>query len=300
MPFINPVPTPIQPAYITYYKKACYGNNVEWYDSLGAISGLYKKCADANSCTLDACSAGKCSNAIKCDGTTCAVGSADYNTYCAASQPVAPTTCGNGLCEATLGETNANCPADCKINAGTGALSISFFAKPDSSSSQWQKTTEVGSNGYVYFMISATNASTTQIDNVSVSANIPAEIYSLGNLKLDGIAVSGDIVSGINIGSIAPQVTKLITFEGKTQTISAASTKQATATSSVSGVIQSDSVSISLNPSQATNVSAAVSSTASSSSGFLAFLKRWYLWIIAGLVLIFLFIIVFRRLSSNV
>jgi len=142
-----------------------------------------------------------------------------------------------------------------------------------------------------------TNSSNAQIDNVSVSANIPNEVSSLGNLQANGVPVSGDIVSGINIGSIAPSTTKLVTFEGKTQTLSTAATEQATATSNVSGATESDSVSINLTTGQVAGAS--VSSTPAS-SGFLAFLKRWYLWIIVGLVLIFLFIIVFRRLSSNV
>lgn len=273
---------------------ACYGSSLYWYDSLGVASGLYKNCSDNNNCTIDSCSAGKCSNIIKCDGSMCAVGSADYNNYCASAQ----NHCGNGLCEPNLGETTANCPNDCKININTNSsgLSVSFFAKQDPNSSQWQKTTQADSNGQVYFMISAANNSTAQIDNVNISANIPGEISSLGNLKINGVSFSGDIVSGVNIGSIAPSTTKSITFEGKTQAISSASTKQATATANVSGSMQSDFVSINFSPNQA---AAAVSSVATT-PGFWGFLKRWYLWILVGLVLIFLFVIIFRRLSSNI
>jgi len=314
---------PIQPinnypvnTYAAYYKTACSGSSIFWYDSLGVRSGLYKNCVDNNSCTSDTCSGSKCSNILRCDGSTCAVGSGDYNTYCQSAQagvaaptpnPVAPATptptpdnhCGNGLCETTLGETSDNCPNDCKLNTNTAAsgLSISLFEKQDSSSNQWQKTAKVSSNSQIYFMISATNTSTVQIDNVNVSANIPGEISSLGNLQVNGVAVSGDIVSGINIGSIAPASTKLVTFEGKTQTISAAGTKQATATSNVSGATQSDSVPINFNPTQA---AAAISNTPAATTGFWGFLKRWYLWILGGLVLIFLFIVVFKRLSSDV
>jgi len=286
--------------YIVQARTACYGNSIQWFDSLGVASGLYKSCQDANSCTLDACSADKCSNTLKCDGSTCATGSADYNTYCAAAQPnpVTPadqTHCGNGLCETTIGETNVNCPSDCKVT-NTAALSVSFFSKLDSSSSQWQKSAQVPSNSQVYFMISVVNNSTAQVDNVNISANIPNEISSLGDLKLNGVSVSGDIVSGINIGSIAPAATKSITFEGKTQTLSAGTTKQATATSNALGATQSDSISINLVP---TVVPAAVSA-APVTGGFWGFLKKWYLWILGALVLIFLFIVVFKRFSSDV
>ena len=279
--------------YVVYYRTACYGNSVHWYDSLGVESGLYKNCADNNSCTADACSSGKCSNIIKCDGSTCALGSADYNKYCL------PATdnqnhCGNGSCEPNLGETTANCSNDCKVNI-TNGLTILFTTKQDSNSDQWQKTAQINSNGQIYFMISVKNNSAAEINNINISANIPSEISSLGNLKIDGVATAGDIVSGINIGSIAPASAKSVTFEGKTQIISATATKQATATSDVSGIKQSDSISINLDSSQA----AAAVSSAPATSGFMGFLKHWYLWILVGLVLIFLFVVVFRRLSSN-
>lgn len=276
----------VQPAnssYAAHYTTACYGNSIYWHDSLGTLSGLYKSCADNNSCTLDACSGDKCSNTLKCDGSTCASGSADYNTYCLSAQP-GPIT-----------PVSTPIPTPASAPAAPSGLSISFFAKQDPNSTQWQKTTRVGSNSTVYFMATITNNSAAQIDNVNFSANIPGAISSLGNLQLNGVAVSGDIVSGINIGSIAPSSTKPITFEGKTQTISTASAEQATATSSVSGAKFSDSVLINLNPGQA----AAAVSNSPATSGFSEFLKRWYGWILAGLVLVFLFVVVFKRLSSE-
>ncbi len=283
--YVAPIlPVVVQPAnnYVSHYKTACYDSSIYWYDSLGAQTGLDKNCSDGNSCTLDTCSGDKCLNTLKCDGSTCAVGSADYNTYCSTAQgaPTQPATTNN---------------QNTSTNTNMGALSILFFSKQNSTDTQWQKTAQVGSNGQVYFMITVTNNSATQIDNVNISANIPSEVSSLGNLQLNGVPVSGDIVSGINIGSISPSSTKPITFEGKTQAISAASTKQAIATSNVSGATQSDTISLSFNPNQAT---AAVSS-APATNGFWEFIKRWYLWILVIVVLIFLFVIVFRRLSSE-
>lgn len=276
---------PVKP-YTAHYKTDCYKDNVYWYDSLGAVTGLYKSCYDSNSCTTDTCSAGSCSNKVTCNGTTCATGSADYIKYCAADK----SHCGNGTCEPNLGETSAICPSDCTVD-----LSISFFSKQDANSTQWEKSVQIGQNSQIYFMITVANDGTSQINNVNVSANIPLEVSSLGNLQVNGVLVSGDIVDGINVDSLAPSSAKTITFEGITQVFSTQETRQAVVSSEVSGTTKTDSLEIIFNPSQIGG--AAVSGA--TSTGFLNFLKRWYLWILVGVVLVFLFIVVFRRLSTN-
>jgi len=280
--------------YVAHSRTACSGNSIYWFDSLGANSGLYKNCADKNSCTLDSCASSKCSNTLKCDGSTCATDSADYNTYCNKTTQVQPTV----INPPVVTPTNPN--QTITANNTASQLSISFFTKLNSTAGQWEKTTEIGSNSQIYFMVSATNPSATQIDNINISVNIPTEISSLGNLQVNGVSVSGDIVTGINIGSIAPQTTKLVTFEGKTQTVSATAVKQAVVTSTLSGATQTDSITINLNPVAVQNQTAAVVSKTPATSGFLGFWKRWYIWILIGLALALLFIIVFKRLSSNI
>lgn len=268
----QPAPTPVPNPYIAHYSIKCLGSSLYWYDSYGSVNTLYKSCIDANSCTLDTCASKKCSNTIECDGSTCAAGTPDYNTYCQSNN-----------------DNNNNNNA-----VSINGLAISFFVKTDPASNQWQKNAQVASNSSAYFMISVVNNSGSQIDNINVSASIPGQITSLGNLQLDGVAVAGDVVSGISIGSLTHGTTKSITFEGKTQSVSVQSTNQATANAKVNSEMRSDNISIAFNASQ---VSASVSSP--TPYGVLDFLKRWYLWILVALVLIFLFVVVFRRLSSN-
>jgi len=261
--------------YVAHYKLSCYANSIYWYDSVGNASGLYKNCNDGNSCTLDSCAARQCSNILKCDGSTCAAGSPDFNNHC----------------------SNNSTTTAINTTPVIAATSVSFFARQDQNSVQWQKTVGLYSDGQVYFMATILNSSKTQVNNINISANIPAEITSLGNLKLDGVQISGDIVSGVNVGSLASGTAKSITFEGKAQSILAQATKQAIITTNILGVTQTDSISINLIPGQVAGAS--VSSANTSTSGFLTFLKRWYLWILVGLVLIFLFFVVFKRLSSD-
>jgi len=266
--YYNPAPPPAPaptPLYIKNYTTSCYNNNLYWFDSLGKAQTLYKNCADENQCTEDTCSGSKCRNLLKCDGATCAIDSNDYNKYCAPIQPVA---------------TN---------------FSITVFGKKDINAVSWDKMIQVGPNANIYFLAVIKNNSNAPADNVNVSANIPNEVSLIGNLRIDDIPTSGDIVSGINIGSISANGTKTITFEGKTRSFATAGDKQATINISAGGTTQLDALTISLNLSQL----AAVSS-ASAESGFIEFIKRWYIWILVAIVLMFLFIVIFRRLSTNV
>lgn len=264
--YYNPVPP--TPPYIAHYYISCNANNLYWYDSRGAVNTLYRTCADSNSCTIDSCSSKNCSNLLKCDGSTCAQGSVDYTNYC--------------------GGTNPQNPID--------SLSISFLAKENNISAQYGKSVQIGQNSTVYFMVSLINTSSSAINNIGISSNIPGQIVSIGNLQIDGQPASGEIISGISVASLLPNSTKTITFEGKTLTFISQATAPATATLNVSGSIKSESLSITFNPSSG---SVAGVSTSSFSSGIWGFLKRWYLWIIVGLILLFLFVVVFRRLSSN-
>lgn len=251
---------PPQPSpYVARFKVSCYANNLYWYDSNGAINSLYKICADSNACTADTCTGGACANTLKCDGSTCAAGSADYLKYCASDFPI---------------------------------LSVSFFAR-QSTSGQWGESAEIGQNSQIYFKVTVKNNTAQRVNDVLVSAQVPSEVVSVGNVQIDGVLMSRDIVSGVNIGSLAAFTEKTIEFEGKTESFSTSQTEQAIVKAAVGNTTETDAIDIQFNPGQ----TAALSGTLS--SGFWDFLKRWYLWILVGIVLLFLFIVVFRRLSVS-
>jgi hypothetical protein len=255
--------------YVAHFKSVCYNQSVYWYDSLGKVNGLQTDCQDANSCTQDECFDAKCSNVLKCDGTTCQPGSIDFNSYCLPVQP----------------------------DVENNNLSVSFFIKENSLAGQWDKSAQIGQNQDVYFMIVLNNNGQQQIDENIIAVNIPAEVSYLGNLKVDDVSISGDIVSGVNVGAIQGMQKKTITFEGKTQSFATQEEKQASVFINSIEPHQSDSVLINFDATQ--NDSFAEQSQAQIFDWVL-FFKKWFMWIIAGIVLIFLFTIIFRRISSNV
>lgn len=59
------------------------------------------------------------------------------------------------------------------------------------------------------------SGSVAQVDNVTVRDVLPPQMKFKGNLKVDNNAVAGDIIAGLNIGSISPGQTKTITFEAE-------------------------------------------------------------------------------------
>lgn len=58
-------------------------------------------------------------------------------------------------------------------------------------------------------------AGNTLFENVIVKDTLPPQITYLGNLKIDGINVTGNIISGINIGNLPANQTTTITFDAK-------------------------------------------------------------------------------------
>ncbi len=267
----------------------CYAKSIYWYDSLRQPSDFYSSCADKNSCTVDGCINAKCFSTLKCDGSTCKPGSTDYQLHCSTK-----TT-------ATITNTNTQqtTPSNGEDLAPLENLSISFSATATGEDPQWQKTLEIGQNSTAYFMMTVSNNSNFPSDNIIVSVNIPSEISYLGNLKVDGVAAEGDVVAGIEIGSIAANGKKNITFEGKTEAFDYQGQKTASAFINSLQIPKSDIVTINFKNAAASADSSASIISAPSLGGITGFIKKWYMWIIAGGVLILLFAIIFKRLSSD-
>ena len=167
------------------------------------------------------------------------------------------------------------------------------------------KNITVAADQTINCLIIIKNTSTTPIINdVEVRADIPEEIVSVGEIKIDGMEFNGNITSGINIGSFPPNVSKIITFTGKTLSpITQALTKQIAGIASSGALSSSDSLAINFQPTVATTVATATTGIAVASlksSSFSRFFKRWYVWILIAIILIFLFFVIFRRISSNV
>jgi len=282
----------IQPVYTKNYKKACYKGSIYWYDSNNSVQDLFKDCQDNNQCTVDGCANNKCENTLKCDGSACSMGSDDYCNSC--------NHIGDGSCNCQ--ETNAAAPQDCKANinennntpADSGNIDVSLLCKNLALSSDWSKDVTMSENQEISCMITVKNSTILKADNVLVSVQLPNDVAYADNLQLNGVPIEGDIISGYNLGLIESGKSETVIFNAKTQSIAVQGMKQVTASASFGNLLDSDVLSLNFVPS-------AIESAAVSGAPvwFSEFLKRWFAWIFVGAILVFLFIVVFRRLSSE-
>lgn len=280
--------------YIQNYRTFCYQNNVQWYDSKGARQGIYQNCQDNNSCTTDTCADNACKSRLVCDGSTCATGSADYATYCASNVqgqiPVVTNTTTNNTTNNTtvVNTTNQN---------QNKMLVVSLFGKKQASDMEWNKNIDVANNDSVEFLLTIKNTGTTATA-ATASADLTNNIAYTGNLKIDGVASAGNVVSGIDLGQLAPNTSRAIYFTGAIQSQTAQMIQVIGKVTSNNTTADSDPINVNI-----TSTAAVAGSTTAAVSGnsspFLDFVKKWYLWIIIVIVLIALFVIIFRRLSTN-
>ena len=65
------------------------------------------------------------------------------------------------------------------------------------------------------FNILITSTGSTGVQSVIVKDSLPLHITYQNNLKIDGISSAGDILTGLNLGTISPGQSKVITFEAQ-------------------------------------------------------------------------------------
>lgn len=266
-------------AIVSHYSKRCYNNNLYWYNSKGAVGDLAQSCSDSNSCTIDSCASNACANKLTCDGSSCAVNSQDYAKYCV-----------NAKTE-TLGAQ------------GQG-LVVSMFEEREGDTLAWQKSIDAKNNDNINFLLIIKNSSDLPMNSVLVKADIPTDILYTDSIKIDNQTSTQNITSGIDLGTIGPKTSKIISFTGKV--LSQSNHTQAKITVNISAsnaTYDFDYVTVNIE-NQATAAVATPSplptKTTASNSLMNSLRKNWWIMLIIAIILVVVFIIIFRRLSSNV
>jgi len=91
-------------------------------------------------------------------------------------------------------------------------LQINKLVQNVSDGSTYQDSVLADPGEKVSFRIEVTTGS-AGLQSIIVKDALPNKIIYLGNLKIDNVSYSGDITSGLNIGNLSSNQTKIITFD---------------------------------------------------------------------------------------
>jgi uncharacterized repeat protein (TIGR01451 family) len=91
-------------------------------------------------------------------------------------------------------------------------LQVNKVAQSSSNLTYYSDTVSANPGEKVSFRIEVTTGS-AGLQGIIVKDTLPSKIIYLGNLKIDNVSYSGDITSGLNIGDLSSNQTKIITFD---------------------------------------------------------------------------------------
>lgn len=91
-------------------------------------------------------------------------------------------------------------------------ISISKFVRNLSDGTSWLDSVLAEPGEVLSFYIEIKNTGSSSLFNVIVRDALPNKMIFAGNLKIDNILTTGDIISGLNIGNLSANQTKIITF----------------------------------------------------------------------------------------
>ncbi|MBI4359252.1 MAG: DUF11 domain-containing protein [Candidatus Nealsonbacteria bacterium] len=97
--------------------------------------------------------------------------------------------------------------------SGNQDLSLSKLARNLSDGTGFQEVVASDPGEVIEFRIFVTATGSQPATNLTIKDTLPDKLSYKGNLKVDNVLVSGDILTGLNVGTLNPQQTKTVTFE---------------------------------------------------------------------------------------
>ncbi|WP_250675824.1 DUF11 domain-containing protein [Paraclostridium ghonii] len=94
-------------------------------------------------------------------------------------------------------------------------VSINFIGEGNLSINAKLNTTTAVVGEIVTYTINITNSGNIPLNNVTVIASLDPNLQYMNNLKINGMAKEGNIVTGVNIGRLGVRETTIINFDAK-------------------------------------------------------------------------------------
>lgn len=98
------------------------------------------------------------------------------------------------------------------ITTVPGSFQVSKLARNVSQGTAYLDAVSANQSERISFQIQIT-AGSTGLQGITVKDTLPSQMIYLGNLTIDNVSYSGNITSGLNIGDMSSNQTKVITFD---------------------------------------------------------------------------------------
>lgn len=193
----------------------CVGNSLYWFDSCNVQGNWYQTCGYNQYCSSGAC-VNNYTNYTNYINTctyhayqSCMSGSVHWFDSCGVDQGISQACTGNQTC-------SGNTCVNQYINNNYGNVYTTTQVRNLSAGNlNWSSSVSASPSDILQFQITIQNNSGVTINNVNVRDNLPTNLFYNNNLTVDGIANSGNITYGVNIGTLSQWQTKTVSYQAQ-------------------------------------------------------------------------------------
>ncbi len=160
--------------------QSCVNGNKYWYDSCGNQQSYVGTCGNVSTCTS--------------------------NSYqsCVGNYKYWYDSCGN----------QQSYVGTCNVTNNFGNLTVTVQVRNLSSGNlTWTNSVAANPSDIIQYNVTVKANNNTIINNVTVKDVLPSNLYYYNNLTIDGVANGGNIITGVNIGSLSYGQTKTIMYQ---------------------------------------------------------------------------------------
>ncbi len=137
----------------------------------------------------------------------CKNGSVHWFDSCGVDQGISQACNGNQTC-------TGNVCVNQNINYNYGNVYVTTQVRNLSSGNlNWSTSVSANPSDILQYQITLQNNSNVNLNNVTVRDTLPANLLYSNNLMIDGAANGGNIIFGVNIGSLSPNQTRTVTYQ---------------------------------------------------------------------------------------
>jgi len=191
------------------YQQRCSGNNLYWYDSCGTQQNLIQYCQ--NGCSGNVCQSSNYNNYTYHSSQKCSGNNLYWFDSYGTQQDLAQY-CQNG-CYNNYCQANQNTSAS--INVSKTIKNLTGY------SSGFSNSVSANPSDVLMFMITIQNTGNQDATNVIVKDTLSSNLTYNNQLVVSGSSnynwnnYNGNIVSGVNIGTILPNQTATVTYQAQ-------------------------------------------------------------------------------------